>query len=112
MRRRKKPHGPTKGRKEEEIYHDKQIRGGLVGKDGLTICCNRNAVQDCYNRTGPSETLDTKDTFEEDPEEYDEDEASSNEESEDEGKKESMAANKKQDAVAKHNAMRKIVATK
>ena len=44
--------------------------------------------------TNPSKTLRTNDTFEVDPEEYDEDEASSNKKSEDEGKKESMATSK------------------
>ena len=38
-------------------------------------------------QTDPSETLATKDTFKECPEEYDEDEASSNKETKDEGRR-------------------------
>ena len=54
--------------------------------------------------------MGTKDTFEEDLEEYDEDEASSNEETEEEGKKDSMVANKGKEVVAKRNAKGKAVA--
>ena len=59
----------------------------------------------------PFETLDTKDTFEEDPEENDEDEASNNEESKEEGKKESVATSKKQEVVAKCKAKGKAITT-
>ena len=59
----------------------------------------------------PSETLATKDTFEEDPEEYNDDEVWSNKETEGKGKKESTTTIKEKEVAAKHKAKGKFVAT-